>query len=43
MNSRKILARLAGVAAIAFAAAVPALAQDGDKQKTAIVGVSGMT
>jgi hypothetical protein len=43
MNPRMILARLAGVAAIVVAAAGMATAQEGEKQKTAIVGVSGMT
>ena len=43
MIPRMILARLAGVAAIVVAAAGMATAQEGEKQKTAIVGVSGMT
>jgi hypothetical protein len=43
MNPRTFLARLGGVAAIVAALSVPALAQDGSKQRSAIVGVSGMT
>lgn len=43
MNPRMILARLAGVAAIVVAAGSLGFAQEGEKQKTAVVGVSGMT
>jgi hypothetical protein len=43
MNARSFFARLAGAATFVAALSVSAFADEGDKQATAVVGISGMT
>lgn len=43
MNARSFFAGLAGAATFVAALSVSAFADEGDKQATAVVGISGMT